>query len=305
MDAIKCPNCGGLTTNYLNCDYCGSYLVRFSKRNVKYDDTQLGKDARIIRGIQEELQANINEQIETHAKNHICSKTKNGYFDIEVRNPRSIGDLVKKTFGDTIHTVTPQNPFDENEIAIILVIRVYEFSKSYVKGLSDNEKMRQLYEKQKTDWLEYTGMLGICIKSDDSILSIDGRTGICHSYYINFGKDTTGATRALSSLIFGINNEDIKNVSFTRSSSSEIQYQASLRKLKDEKKIELKERIIAALIFYIVYAIFMFFKFETNGVFKDLFWFFIASLMIPLFLLAIYILKYTTETRRQKRHNLY
>lgn len=286
MNAIQCPNCGGSTTNYLNCDYCGSYLVRFSKRNIKYDETQLGQDARIIRGIQEELEAHIEEQIISHAQNHICSKTKKGNFDIEVRNPRSIGDFVRKNFGNTIHTITPQNPFDESEIAIILVIRVYEFSKSYIKGLSDNEKMRQLHEKQKMEWLEHTGLLGICLKCDDPIRSIDGRNGICHSYYINFGKDTVGATRALSSLFFGINNEDIENVFFTRSSISELRYQASLRKLKDEKGIEFKNRIIIGLGTYIIFAIITFIRADNkkNGLIV------IAILTIVYFLYGVYIL---------------
>lgn len=265
METIECPCCGGLTTNFLNCDYCGSYLVRFSKRNLEYDNTQLGKDAKVILGIQEELQANIDEQINTHTQNHICSKTKAGTFEIEIRNPRSIGDFVKNTFGDSIHSVNPKNPFDENEIAIILVVRVFEFSNSYLKGLSSEEKLQQLNEKQKRDWLKHTGLLDLCAISEDPLSSIDGSKGVCHSYYLNFGQDIVGATRAISSFIFGISPANIKEVHFTRSSITEMQYQASIRELKDEKKNEIKNEIIWMLCLYIAFMIYMCIKFNDNN----------------------------------------
>lgn len=283
METIKCPCCGGLTTNFLNCDYCGSYLVRFSKRSIEYDNAQLGKDAKVILGIQEELQANINEQINTHAQNHISSTSKTEKFDIEIRNPRSIGDFVKKDFGGVIHSVNPTNPFDENEIAIILVIRVFEFSKSYIKGLSDNDKLQMLEEKQKKDWLTHTGLLSLCATCEDPLSSIDGCKGVCHSYYLNFGQDVAGATRAISSFIFGTNQANIEKVHFTRSSISEIQYQASIRKLKDEKKNEFKNRIIIVLCVYIACLVYAFVRFEGRALF-----FYIGFVTLVFFLFFLY-----------------
>lgn len=287
MTSIKCPCCGGLTTNYLNCDYCGSYLVRFSKRNLEYDDTQLGKDATIILGIQEELQANIDEQINTHAQNHIISKTKIGNYEIEVRNPRSIGDFVKRDFGDIIHSVNPTNPFDENEIAIILVIRVYEFSKS--AATSDKEIMWQLKEKQKKDWLEHVGLLGLCAVCEDPLSSIYGNKGVCHSYYINFGQDVTGAARALSSLILGVNHVNIEEVHFNRSSKSEIQYQASIRAMEDDKKHEFKNMIIGLFCSYIFIQIFECWRL---GLKHELFlWITIANTIFHFILLVYFLIK--------------
>lgn len=290
METIKCPCCGGLTTNYLNCDYCGSYLVRFSKRNIEYDNTQLGKDAKVILGIQEEIQANIDEQINTHAQNHISSQSRTEKFDIEIRNPRSISDFVKKSYGNKIHSVYPTNPFDENEIAIILVIRVFEFSKSYIKGLSENDQIQLLEEKQKKDWLIHTGLLNLCAICEDPLSSIDGCKGVCHSYYLNFGQDIAGATRAISSFIFGVNQANIKKVHFTRSSISEIQYQASIRELKDDKKNEIKNRIIIGICAYITTLIFTFVQFKDLKDKKPII-LLIVLFTLLFFLYILYILK--------------
>ena len=239
MEKIVCPCCGAETSNMMNCDYCGSYLVRFIKSNHSFNDAQLGKSAECLLSIQEELQANIDEQSNTATKNHICSEISSNDYSIEIKNPRAISDYVEyKTKNENFY-VLPTNPFDEDEVSIILVVRVLDFYKLTSKT-SDDIKMKQLQEKQKLEWLEHIGLLGLCAKSDDVIISIEGNIGTCHSYYINFGQDIIGATRAISSFLYGNNIADKEKISFRRTSVQETVYQSKVRTLLEEKKDEKK-----------------------------------------------------------------
>ena len=291
MESIKCPCCGGQTTNYLNCDYCGSYLVRFNKRNLSYDESQLGKNADVVFSIQEELQANLDEQVKTNARNHICSKTYTGRYNIEIMNPRAVGDFVKYDFGGTIHTIRPHNPFDQDEISLVLVIRIVELDKSFSRSLTDHERMRQLNEKLKLEWLEHTGLMSLCIKCEDKLSSMEGNKGICHSYYLNFGQDTVGASKAISSFLFGVNSIRVHDsAKFIRYSIPEIRYQANIRKLKDEKKNEFKNRLIILMCLYVASIVYFWFR-ERKKIYIEPF-FVGVGLITVLFILYLLYLVY-------------
>ena len=156
--------------------------------------------------------------------------------------------------------------------------------------MSTDDKLRQLDEKQKRDWLKHAGLLDLCATCEDPLSSIDGSKGICYSYYLNFGQDVTGATRAISSFLFGVSQANIEKVSFTRSSLSEIQYQANVRKIKDEKKSEFKIELIAGLCFYIVIFIYCLIRtdFKKEGLFITA----IISAVYFLYIAYIYIKHY-------------
>lgn len=239
MESIICPCCGGQSANYLNCDYCGSYLVRFIKRNLSYDEASLGNDTRIILGIQEELQANLDEQINTRTQNHICSKTHGYGFTIEVKNPRAIGDAEKYTISGENCYVNPSNPFDVNDVSLILVVRSLEFKMLLGDpfGERSDARQRQLEEKQKIDWLKRVGLYELCAKCDDEIISMSDMHGVCHSFYLNFGKDVAGATKALSSFVYGIAGpNDTSSLKFSRISESDVEYRSKQQDFKEDRK---------------------------------------------------------------------
>lgn len=269
MEKIKCPCCGGETSNYLNCDYCGSYLVRFNKRNINYEDSLLGKGAKCLQGIQEELQANIDEQINTGSQNHICSQTSFGKLTIDIKNPRAISDFVEYSLkvvnflGHKNLYIFPDNPYDDNDISLILVVRVLEFSESKVKS-SDYMEMKQLEENQKLEWLKRTGLFEICAKADDPILSIYGKVGVCHSFYINFGQDIVGASKAISSFLYGCSSMKDKKLSFKRTSDKEIVYQSKIRKLADDKKSRSKVLLFQSVLFYSFFVLWLVFQYREK-----------------------------------------
>jgi hypothetical protein len=66
METITCPNCGASAKNHMNCEYCGSMLVRFVDKNISVDlsltspnDAQ-SRHPRLV----EELQINLKLQDE-------------------------------------------------------------------------------------------------------------------------------------------------------------------------------------------------------------------------------------------------
>ena len=62
VSAIVCPNCGANTSNRLNCEYCGSMLVRFTDHGISIDPTKYGNEAKAIDGLEEALAGNLSLQ---------------------------------------------------------------------------------------------------------------------------------------------------------------------------------------------------------------------------------------------------
>lgn len=259
MEKIKCPCCGGETQNYLNCDYCGSYLVRFKKRDLPYDSNKLGPEAEAIKGLQEELQANLDEQISTQGRNHINTKITCEGAIIEIKNPRAVGDFVRHELG---YVVYPTNPYDSDECSIVLVLRFLELSDSFWDSKSNSFYMDQFKEKQKLEWFEHTGISNLFAKCDDDIYNAEG---VCHSYYMNFGMDCAGASKVISQFLFGQSGfvKDNPNIKYQRESFPEIVYQNKVEQIESEMKKSRKKSIYLTIL-YILLAILCFYYFLSD-----------------------------------------
>ncbi len=254
MEKIKCPCCGGETQNYINCDYCGSYLVRFKKRGLAYDSNKLGPEAEVIKGLQEEIQANLDEQISTQGKNHISTKITCDDVTLEIKNPRAVGDFVRHELGYVIY---PTNPYDTDECSIVLVLRFLELSDSSWDSVSETYRshMGQFKEKQKLEWFEHTGISNLFAKCDDDIYNGEG---VCHSYYMNFGMDCAGASKVISQFLFGQSEfvKDTPNIKYQRESLLEIVYQNKMEQIENEMKRSGKKSILWAIIGIIGWILF-------------------------------------------------
>lgn len=58
----RCPNCGASITNTENCEYCGSLLVRFTKRGIDLSKTSYLSNDKVIPGLIDNLRQNLNLQ---------------------------------------------------------------------------------------------------------------------------------------------------------------------------------------------------------------------------------------------------
>ncbi len=59
LKTIICPNCGANTTNFHNCEYCGSLLVRFASQEIAIEDDVFGDKAYSISGLDKTLEENL------------------------------------------------------------------------------------------------------------------------------------------------------------------------------------------------------------------------------------------------------
>ena len=59
---FQCPNCGASITNSLNCEYCGSLLIRFEAQNIPLNLVKYGKDGFSFPGLEDALKKNIELQ---------------------------------------------------------------------------------------------------------------------------------------------------------------------------------------------------------------------------------------------------
>lgn len=57
-----CPNCGANTTNAVNCEYCGSLLVRFVEKGIDLTATNYTSNDAVFTGLIAELQKNLRFQ---------------------------------------------------------------------------------------------------------------------------------------------------------------------------------------------------------------------------------------------------
>lgn len=282
METIKCPCCGGQTTNFLNCDYCGSYLVRFTKRNLNYDKSKLGSDALAIRGLQEELQKNLEEQILSNGKNHVITEISCGDRSIQVMNPRAIGDCIIKQNknADARGTAYPQNPFIVDDIALVICMRIYD-------TLHDT-KLDRFDGQEKIEWLDHIGIKPLFVQYDDPLyeysLGIKQWSGTCHSYYLYIGKDCAGASKIISQYFFGSNSIDKKSdkLNFNHRSDSEFVYLNNLNNIQRNNKVDVVMQILGLCLGSVLGYIWVV-RNDTNEIGHILYCFMLISIILIFF----------------------
>ena len=52
---FQCPNCGASITNSLNCEYCGSLLIRFEAQNIPLNLVKYGNKVSFVGNIEQNV----------------------------------------------------------------------------------------------------------------------------------------------------------------------------------------------------------------------------------------------------------
>ena len=109
MDArtITCPNCGANTTNFHNCEYCDSLLVRFVSQEIDIEDDVFGEKAYTISGLDKALEENLLiQEALTKSQTVVTSvediNNPNDCFQICPAQDVSLGTDRESPFKDTI-----------------------------------------------------------------------------------------------------------------------------------------------------------------------------------------------------------
>ena len=183
-NVIKCPNCGANATNHMNCEYCGSLLVRFIDKGVDLSKTTYTDNSVVFPRLIEELEKNLDLQIKNRTEcvaTEVCWIDKKGHKD----------DII--IYGAEGEDGT-RNDYQSIGLDICL-----DFSRSTNKESDyfDLEKDEQLSRFKKLD--SYILFRSDCeMYDEDNYLSRD--------YDISFGSDAVGAARLISEILVKVKN---------------------------------------------------------------------------------------------------
>ena len=130
VSTIVCPNCGANASNFHNCEYCGSLLVRFVDKNIPLDEEKYSKQALKLEGLEDALTKNLEEQAITNGRNHIHTHIRidgENRVELDVTNPKAQTELVLyKLSKDKIARVKPTNVPETEEQSLVICVRFFE-----------------------------------------------------------------------------------------------------------------------------------------------------------------------------------
>lgn len=185
-----CPNCGAVITNFTNCEYCGSLLVRFVDKNINLIGTSYLDNAQVHRGLIDSLNKHLtmqsnnqNKEIETiiyRSRPYVAIIDSD--IPIRILNSQEASGLY---FGES-------RP-DKKGIAIILRFKTTRLFADYATMIDakrlDRFKQLDIYSlfEVKITKIDYLG-----VKANQ------------YEYYIDFGLDSQGAARMLSKILVDI-----------------------------------------------------------------------------------------------------
>lgn len=185
LKSYVCPNCGASTTDYVNCEYCGSLLVRFVEKGIDLSQTTYTSDVATFPGLIEELKNNLRLQeeipdgdIETNI--WICEGEH--LLGVIKRSNKAI-------WGDE----TPININDSKDGLIINFSFATNTQPSDDSVYFMRERNRHAIFKQLRSFELFTEHIY-------SEVNYTGKELLVTEYAIDFGKDAEGAARLISEI---------------------------------------------------------------------------------------------------------
>lgn len=172
VSAIVCPNCGANTSNRLNCEYCGSMLVRFTDHGISIDPTKYGKDAKAIGGLEEALSSNLLLQGTCQENEYVITGMTADMNPLKIQFIQSDAATIGITGSNPLKNATRGN----------IALRIPFAIRSY-----DDEAMMNAKET-----------LELFRKLDCFSLFTPQQNEEGIAYYIDFGKDTQTAAQVFT-----------------------------------------------------------------------------------------------------------
>jgi len=216
---ITCPNCGANPSNMMNCEYCGSMLIRFAENNITVDDTKYGKTARIIPGLMDALQTNLSlQEAGLDESISVTEITCQGFT-------YQIVPTSEATFGMKMN-----NPFESQGCE--LTFRLPFATRSFDANAAANARLRLALFKEMD-----------CFILFKQINAPDGEY-----FFINFGADYETAARMLTSIIYELTGD-------TYYECNTYSIEKEITDINTEGLVDLKENKLSAKAKTILYII--------------------------------------------------
>jgi hypothetical protein len=171
--SYQCPNCGASSTNSLNCEYCGSILVRFEAQNIPLNMSKYGKEGFSLPGLEEALQRNIDLQKKYPGEMTCTDIDENsGVVNLQVCKAGMIEDEDFDPFRD-------EDPFDKPGLEVAL---------RFVAGRAEDIKYWKIFEK-----MDIFKLFKVKEHSEDR--------PVWKECYIYYGEDYVSASRMITTII--------------------------------------------------------------------------------------------------------
>ena len=232
MESIVCPNCGANTTNYQNCEYCGSLLVRFENKHLPLDLTRYGHDAFTFNGLKEALRNNLEEQQKSNGQNHVHTFIRYGDTTLlEVMNPRATQNPVNFQIGGYDYHIDPFDINNINALSLTLCIRFYKFSTRLGRSWDMSE------ERDRFLSMDIAPLFSV--REDNLLTDANLVSGVVYSYFIDFGQDYEGAAKIISQYLlaqYNITGNDYSALSYHSEINTDAEIMQSNRTL--QKKVQ-------------------------------------------------------------------
>ncbi|MBV4206204.1 zinc ribbon domain-containing protein [Bacteroides salyersiae] len=195
-----CPNCGANITNTMNCEYCGSLLIRLDNKGI---DKSLYMDNRLVfSGLIEELKTCLNLQKSNTSlhKNFILTVTDNDDKILaRITSPYYTRDMLNRHFPCFD---------DENKTSGLAIC----FNFTIDHDESEVENRIKVEEKHN----RFRGLdifdLFTTYRSEETVPLVDENDNkirdcnvIMYDYIIDFGNDAEGAARLISRVLQVVN----------------------------------------------------------------------------------------------------
>lgn len=244
-----CPNCGASITNTMNCEYCGSLLVRFLDQNIDLSKTTFLDNSYNCDGLQEALEENLKMQASTSEpvttdiyaeldynegkRGCICSVMPSGmskldYLDGKNRRTgrglsvsfyfETIADVVFSNSPQTVQKVKDTNEAEEERRKRFLALECAPLFKSRMKYIS------KLSAKVKVT-----------------------------EYYMDFGEDAVGAARIISRVIRDIYEAPQEGLEYETAQGTGITYRCKASAWAFRAGILMRYVIPTGIIFFVVF----------------------------------------------------
>lgn len=254
--ALRCPNCGASATNHQNCEYCGSLLVRFIDKQIVLDENKYGSKSFKLKGLENALRRNLEEQERTYGRNHIRTNILCPSFGLEldVTNPKSQTEVIVPNvyFEKSKSTlrVSPTYQCKTDEQSLVVCVRFYEITEKVTLS-SDQEYYDGEYERfNEYNYQAHKRFKNLDIfklftlQIDDLVLcsqiGFGAKGGKVYQYYLNFGKDVEGASAIITQYLldsFSITSPDSCVIEYEQNSVTDEEYNKMVLKTKKKSEI--------------------------------------------------------------------
>lgn len=231
VTTVVCPNCGANTANILNCEYCGSMLVRYAAADISVDKATFGENVDIISGLESEIKKNLSLQ---------KFKTTDEIVITNIIAPDDSIIQILQTENCNIGT-NSSNPFSFYEKPSVALRITFEIRD---EGICEDEKKRLNWFKKQDYYFLFTQQNHL--------------KGVY--YYIDFGADAHNAAKLISAILakdYGINGdfsfETRKSVIDNSVNYSGIQVDTTTERVKKQMVIGSIIGAIICIIYIVLY----------------------------------------------------